>query len=89
MELVKSGFEAVITVVDTDRMDAAYLGRHFTEQLIDELEALGIDPCGEEGEFHTVVIDGPIFVEAVPVEFGDTVIQGNYHMLDVKLQTEE
>ncbi len=89
LELVRSGFEAVITVVDTDRMDAAYLGRHFTEELIDELEALGIDPCGEEGEFHTVVIDGPIFVEAVPVEFGNTVINGNYHMLDVKLQTEE
>lgn len=89
LELVRSGFKAVITVVDTDRMDAAYLGRHFTEELIDELEAIGIDPCGEEGEFHTVVIDGPIFVEAVPVEFGDTVINGNYHMLDVKLQTEE
>lgn len=89
LELVRSGFEAVITVVDTDRMDAMFLGRHFTAELIGELEELGIDPCGEEGEFHTVVIDGPIFVEAVPVEFGDTVINGNYHMLDVKLQTEE
>ena len=89
LELVRAGFKAVITVVDTTRMDAAFLGREFTEELIGELETIGIDPCGEEGEFHTVVIDGPIFVEAVPVEFGDKVINGNYHMLDVKLQTKE
>ena len=89
LELVRAGFKAVITVVDTTRMDTAFLGREFTEVLIGELEAIGIDPCGEEGEFHTVVIDGPIFVEAVPVEFGDKVINGNYHMLDVKLQTKE
>ncbi|MDN3449020.1 diphthine--ammonia ligase [Planococcus sp. APC 3906] len=89
LELVRAGFKAVITVVDTTRMDSAFLGREFTEELIGELEAIGIDPCGEEGEFHTVVIDGPIFVEAVPVEFGDKVINGNYHMLDVKLQTKE
>lgn len=89
LELVRAGFKAVITVVDATRMDAAFLGREFTEELIGELEEIGIDPCGEEGEFHTVVIDGPIFVEAVPVEFGDKVINGNYHMLDVKLQTKE
>src|SRR5690606_23615914 len=70
-ELIAEGFKAVITVVDTARMDPKFLGREFTPRLIEELEALGIDACGEEGEFHTVIIDGPIFVEAVPVVFGD------------------
>lgn len=88
-ELIREGFKAVITVVDTDRLDPRFLGREFTEGLIEELEASGVDACGEEGEFHTIIIDGPIFVEPVPVSFGDKVQNENYHMLEVKLQTKE
>lgn len=85
-ELIAEGFKAVITVVDTARLDAKFLGREFSLELIEELEALGIDACGEEGEFHTVIIDGPIFVEAVPAVFGETIEAGQYRILDVKLQ---
>lgn len=85
-ELLAEGFKAVITVVDTTRMPAEFLGREFTLELIGELEALGIDACGEEGEFHTVIIDGPIFVEAVPAVFGDIIEAGQYRILEVKLQ---
>lgn len=85
-ELIAEGFKAVITVVDTARMPAEFLGREFTLELIEELESLGIDACGEEGEFHTVIIDGPIFVEAVPVEFGEMIEAGQYRILEAKLQ---
>lgn len=85
-ELIAEGFKAVITVVDTARMDPKFLGREFTLELIEELEALGIDACGEEGEFHTVILDGPIFVEAVPVVFGQVIEAGQYRVLEVKLQ---
>lgn len=85
-ELLAEGFKAVITVVDTARMPAEFLGREFTLELIGELEALGVDACGEEGEFHTVIIDGPIFVEAVPAIFGDVIEAGQYRVLEVKLQ---
>ncbi|TWT02310.1 diphthine--ammonia ligase [Planomicrobium sp. CPCC 101079] len=88
-ELVDEGFKAVITVVDVERMDERFLGREFSSELIEELEALGIDACGEEGEFHTVIIDGPIFVEPVPVVFGERVEAGQYRILEVKLQSEE
>ncbi|RNF39184.1 diphthine--ammonia ligase [Planococcus salinus] len=88
-ELIDSGFKAVVTVVDTSRVDEKFLGREFTRELIAELETLGIDACGEEGEFHTVIIDGPIFVEPVPVTFGDKVAVDQYRMLDVKLQEKE
>ena len=54
--------------------------------MIEELEALGIDACGEEGEFHTVIVDGPIFVEAVPAVFGEVIEAGQYRVLEVKLQ---
>lgn len=89
LELIKEGFKAVITVVDGERLDKRFLGREFTEQLIGELEASGVDACGEEGEFHTIVIDGPIFVEPVPVSFGKMEQNGNYYMLNVKLQSGE
>ncbi|MBF6633351.1 MAG: diphthine--ammonia ligase [Planococcus sp. (in: Bacteria)] len=88
-ELVDEGFRAVITVVDTKRLDERFLGREFTDELIDELEAEGVDVCGEEGEFHTVIIDGPIFVEPVPVIFGEKIKAGNYGILEVKLHSEE
>ncbi|MCP2035932.1 uncharacterized protein (TIGR00290 family) [Planomicrobium sp. HSC-17F08] len=88
-ELLDHGFKAVVTVVDTARLDEKFLGREFTHDLIEELESLGIDACGEEGEFHTVIIDGPIFVEPVPVVFGEKAANGNYRMLEVKLHSEE
>lgn len=85
-ELLAEGFKAVITVVDTGRVPAEFLGREFTLELIEELESLGVDACGEEGEFHTVIIDGPIFVEAVPAVFGEIIEAGQYRILEVKLQ---
>lgn len=88
-ELVDEGFKAIITVVDTERLDERFLGREFTRELIEELEAAGIDACGEEGEFHTVLVDGPIFVEPIPVVFGEKTSANQYRMLEVKLQSEE
>ena len=85
-ELLTVGFEAVIVVVNTTMMPAEYIGRTFTRQLMDELEALGIDSCGENGEFHTVVIDGPIFSSRVPVTFGEVRENDGYVFLNVSLE---
>lgn len=85
-ELLAAGFEAVIVVVNTNMMPAKYIGRTFTRQLMDELEALGIDSCGENGEFHTVVIDGPIFSSRVPVMFGGVRENEGYVFLTVSLE---
>ncbi len=88
-ELIKEGFKSVITVVDTKRLDERFLGREFTLELIDELEAAGVDACGEEGEFHTIIVDGPIFVEPIPVDFGEKIKVDHYVILKVKLHSEE
>ena len=85
-ELLAVGFEAVIVVVNTNMMPAEYVGRIFTRQLMDELESLGIDSCGENGEFHTVVIDGPIFSSRVPVTFGEVRENEGYVFLTVSLE---
>ena len=85
-ELLAVGFEAVIVVVNTNMMPAKYVGRTFTRQLMDELEELGIDSCGENGEFHTVVIDGPIFSSRIPVKFGEVRENEGYSFLSVALE---
>lgn len=84
-ELLAVGFEAVIVVVNTSMMPAEYVGRTFTQPLMKELEALGIDSCGENGEFHTIVLDGPIFSSRVPVLFGEVRENDGYVFLDVSL----
>jgi uncharacterized protein (TIGR00290 family) len=85
-ELLDAGFEAWIIVVNTTMMPAKYVGSRFTKELIAELEAVGIDSCGESGEFHTVVVDGPIFSERIPVEVGEPVTRGNYVFTPVLLK---
>lgn len=84
-EMLKVGFESVIVVINTQMMPSSYIGRTFTFELMNELEALGIDSCGENGEFHTIVINGPIFSSRVPVTFGDVRENENYVFLDVLL----
>ncbi|MCM3710345.1 diphthine--ammonia ligase [Sporosarcina luteola] len=86
-EFVHSGFEAYIVVVNTKMMSAEFIGREFTIELMDELESLGIDSCGESGEFHTIVVDGPIFKKRVPIEFKGQHERDGYVFLDVGLET--
>ena len=84
-EMLEVGFEAVIVVVNTSMMLAEYVGRTFTRELMDELEELGIDSCGENGEFHTVVVDGPIFSSRVPIAFGEVREDNGYVFLTVEM----
>jgi diphthine-ammonia ligase len=64
-EVVRSflgaGFRATVVVGHDKRFPAEWVGRVFDLELIDDMESRGIDPCGEAGEFHTLVTDGPIF----------------------------
>ncbi|WOV87164.1 diphthine--ammonia ligase [Sporosarcina oncorhynchi] len=86
-EFVNEGFEAYIIVVNTKMMPAAFIGRKFTIELMDELETLGIDSCGESGEFHTVVVDGPIFKTRIPLTFNGQHERDGYVFMDVALET--
>ncbi|MNY76062.1 ATP-binding region [compost metagenome] len=61
------------------------LGRTLTHDYVKELQARGIDPCGEGGEFHTTVIDGPIFKHRIPVQKCNILRNGNYAFLPLEL----
>jgi uncharacterized protein (TIGR00290 family) len=78
-EFIDLGFKAVITSVDSRILDRRMLGRIFDRQFLSELPS-GTDPCGENGEFHTFVFDGPIFRESIHFTVGE-VFTENKHFL--------
>lgn len=81
-EMLGSGLRAVVTCVDQRRLPAAFVGRRYDQSFLDELPA-GVDPCGENGEFHTLVTDGPMFSRPLSVQVGDTVSRGDFIFADV------
>jgi uncharacterized protein (TIGR00290 family) len=70
------GFKAIITCIDSNFLDRTFVGRLFDRQLLSELPA-NADPCGENGEFHSFVYDGPIFQKRVSYTKGEVVLRDN------------
>jgi uncharacterized protein (TIGR00290 family) len=68
-EMIAGGLRARLACVDTRVLDARFVGRPFDDSLLDDLPD-GVDPCGEKGEFHTCVHDGPMFHELMDLELG-------------------
>lgn len=68
------GFKAVITCVDSNVLDRAFVGKPYDQQFLSELPST-VDPCGENGEFHSFVYDGPIFQKRVSYTKGEVVLR--------------
>jgi len=80
---LQRGFRAVTTCVDSQALDRAFVGRIYDESFLDQLPA-GVDPCGENGEFHTFVFDGPIFRKPVAYHTAEVVLRDNrYYFCDL------
>jgi len=79
---IDSGFKAVITCVDSNVLDKIFVGRTFDKQFLFELPP-GVDPCGENGEFHSYVYDGPIFRRPVRVSVGEIVLRDVRYFADL------
>ena len=71
-DMIASGLVAHIVCLDPKKLDRRFAGRRFDESLLADLPP-GVDPCGENGEFHTVVTAGPMFAAPIAVEIGDVV----------------
>jgi uncharacterized protein (TIGR00290 family) len=69
-QMISGGLRARISCVDTQALDAGFAGREFDSQLLSDLPA-AVDPCGEDGEFHTCVYDGPMFRTPLHIETGE------------------
>lgn len=76
------GFKAYVICVDAKILDHSFVGRVLDREFIDQLPS-GIDPCGENGEFHTLVVDGPIFNEELRCTLGEVVLRESFYYCDV------
>jgi uncharacterized protein (TIGR00290 family) len=85
-EMLGIGFRAVICCVDPRKLDAQFAGREFDSSLVRDLPA-NVDPCGENGEFHTFVYDGPIFKKPIPVQVGERVMRDGFQFVDLTART--
>jgi uncharacterized protein (TIGR00290 family) len=80
-DFTRLGFKAVICCVD-ERLDGRFVGRELGPELIAEFPP-GVDPCGENGEYHSFVYDGPIFNDPLQIERGEVVVHGGRHYIDL------
>jgi uncharacterized protein (TIGR00290 family) len=84
-QMIAGGFEAYIATVDLKKLPADFAGRKFDAQLLADLPN-GVDPCGENGEFHSCVVAGPIFSRRLAVRPGERVERDGYGYCDLVLQ---
>ena len=83
-EMVASGLEARIVCLDPRRLAPSFAGRAFDASFLAELPG-AVDPCGENGEFHTCVTGGPMFERPVPVATGETVTRDGFVFTDLRI----
>lgn len=82
-EFIDSGFSAIITIVDMTRMHKDFLGRILSKEVADLIEKSGADICGENGEYHTFVFDGPIFKNKIDLCIKEKSERDKYFILNI------
>ena len=79
---IAQGFRAVVSCIDTKVLDEKFLGRQLDEDFVAELPP-NVDPCGENGEFHSFVYDGPIPKEPIGYKLGESVLRDSFYFRDL------
>jgi uncharacterized protein (TIGR00290 family) len=87
-EWTASGADAVIVTARAELLDETWLGRPLRRDMLDAFTHLGVDPCGERGEYHTVVTNSPLFSRPLVLEAGATVQRSGCWALDLMVRTE-
>jgi uncharacterized protein (TIGR00290 family) len=83
-DMIAAGLEARLTCIDPRKLDRSFAGRTFDLDLLRDLPA-GIDPCGENGEFHSFAFNGPMFTSKINVKIGDVVDRDGFVFSDLAL----
>jgi uncharacterized protein (TIGR00290 family) len=81
-EMIASGLQATLTCIDPRRLDRSFAGRTFDAELLKDLPR-DVDPCGENGEFHSFASAGPMFTKPIPIEVGEVVERDGFVFADV------
>lgn len=89
-EFIDSGFEAVVVAAKSDALGSTWIGRKIDERFIKDLGGVtSVDLCGEAGEYHTFVYNGPIFKKSIEFIIGEKVLEGKNWFLKLKLEKNE
>jgi uncharacterized protein (TIGR00290 family) len=81
-EMLRAGVKAKVTCVDPAKLDRSFAGREFDDDFVESLPPL-VDPCGENGEFHTFVYESPVFERPIPISVGDILERDKFIFADV------
>lgn len=81
-DFIAQGFKTAVVCIDPAKLSPSFIGRVIDTDFLAELPQ-GVDPCGENGEFHTFVFDGPIFKSPVGFSFGETVCRDGFWFCDL------
>jgi len=81
-DMMRAGLQARLTCVDLKKLPVEFAGREFDAQLLADLPA-GIDPCGENGEFHTFCYAGPMFANKIEVTPGEVLLRDGFAFADL------
>ncbi len=85
ISMIDSGIEAYI-VSCNEQMGEKFLGKKISTELVSELEKIGVDACGENGEYHTLVVNTPLFRDRIDVNFGALLHHDNYWFVETRLR---
>jgi uncharacterized protein (TIGR00290 family) len=81
-QMLSAGIEAYVSSVDLKRLPSHFAGRKWSRNLLKELPQ-DCDPCGENGEIHTVVVGGPMFTKSIPIKIGEIVERNGFAYADI------
>ncbi len=81
-DMLNAGIRAVITCIDPNKLDPSFVGREFDEALLKDLPP-HVDPCGENGEFHTFCYNGPMFTTPIPIRIGRRLEREGFWYADI------
>jgi diphthamide synthase (EF-2-diphthine--ammonia ligase) len=82
VEMVSGGLRAIITCVDPKQLSADFAGQEYGESFLERIPA-NVDPCGENGEFHSFAFAGPMFKKSVNIAIGETVARSGFIFTDL------
>lgn len=83
-EVINLGYKCVIKSVDNTKLPKSMLGKILDEALLEEMAQCGIDVCGENGEYHTLVVDGPIFRSPIQYTAGKILDFGEHSLIEIE-----
>ena len=88
-EVLELGYRCLIKTLDRRVLPRHLLGRVMDRAMVEEMTACGVDVCGENGEFHTIAVDGPVFHRPIPYCVRQLVDLGDYSVADITVPEKE